>query len=207
MTRVLLLGLVLLSAGCAAPSPANKPAVATGGDTTTATEKPFDGEWRLCYGQKCDSYFWIQQGSRICGTWKVGDDHGLLQAEMIPHGTFAPYVDEINFEDFARVMYTCGTNPPFGLADIACGAPESASMNEMTWQESDWTLRTCKQRKAVGISPPWDGFDSICPTKPPLEMYTYEPMSEGDRARLMNMKWVRQCLDGVSPTQIKVSPY
>ena len=200
MTRALLLGLALLSAGCAATQN-NSPV------GTPDSDKPFDGEWRTCYGNQCDSYFWIQEGNRICGTWKVGDDYGLLQAEWIPHGTFAPYVDEINFEDFARVKYICGPNTHNGLSNMACGAPDNSAMNALTWQESDWTLRTCKQRRAVGIAEPWAGLDSICPTKPPLEMNTYRPMSEADRGRLMSMPWVRQCLAGETPTNIKKPRY
>lgn len=199
MARTALLSLlVLISAGCLARDNKYLP----------ATDKPFDGEWRTCYKNQCDSYFWIQQGDRICGTWKVADDHGLLQAEMIPHGTFAPYVDEINFEDFAEVKYICGSNTHNGLSHIACEAPESSSMSELTWQESDgWTLRTCKQRRAVGISPSYRGFDSICPTKPPLEMNTYHPISPKDRARLMGMPWLQQCLAGEVPTKIEKPPY
>ena len=200
MTRALLLGLALLSAGCAATHN-NSPV------GTPASDKPFDGEWRTCYGNQCDSYFWIQEGKRICGTWKVGDDYGLLQAEWIPHGTFAPYVDEINFEDFAWVKYICGPNTHNGLSNMACGAPDNSAMNALTWQESDWTLRTCKQRRAVGISPPYRGYDSICPVKPPLDMNTFRPLSSQDRARLMAMPWVQQCLAGQVPTQIKAPPY
>ena len=200
MTRAMLLGLALLSAGCAATQN-NSPV------GTPASDKPFDGEWRTCYGNQCDSYFWIQEGKRICGTWKVGDDYGLLQAEWIPHGTFAPYVDEINFEDFAWVKYICGPNTHNGLSNMACGAPDNSAMNALTWQESGWTLRTCKQRRAVGISPPYRGFDSICPVKPPLDMNTFRPLSSQDRARLMAMPWVQQCLAGEVPTQIKAPPY
>ena len=200
MVRITLLLLALLSTGCAATQN-NSPV------GTPANDKPFDGEWRTCYGNQCDSYFWIQEGKRICGTWKVGDDYGLLQAEWIPHGTFAPYVDEINFEDFAWVKYICGPNTHNGLSNMACGAPDNSAMNALTWQESGWTLRTCKQRRAVGIAEPWAGLDSICPTKPPLDMNTYRPMSEADRGRLMSMPWVRQCLAGETPTNIKKPRY
>ena len=50
MTRALLLGLALLSAGCAATQN-NSPV------GTPDSDKPFDGEWRTCYGNQCDGEF------------------------------------------------------------------------------------------------------------------------------------------------------
>lgn len=174
-----------------------------------SADKPFEGEWRVCYGNdgksNCESYFWLQHGKRICGTWNSDGHQGLLQAEMVPHGTFSKNDPELNQEDFANIRYICGPNTHNGLANMPCGADASAPMDKLNWQASDWTLRTCKERRGVGISPPYRGFSSICPTESPLEMNTFHRLDKNERDRLLGMQWLRQCLSGEAPSPIKIN--
>ena len=208
---VLVLGAMLLCVPKALAQAPKPRAVSRASKIQPPKEKPFEGEWRECSKDMqgkivCTSYFFLQQGRQICGTWQV--DAGKLRSGFL-QARDEQSLDETaskNARAVAAITFACSAQKYIGggLIPKECGS----DFENPAWERmgAGWELRTavCKQRKRAIASYviPEYGYESICPTASPYERNEYYVLAKRKRKELQQLPWMQQCLNGQEPANV-----